>query len=281
MKDNELEENIKSQILAGVKVAATPEEAKKTLDDMKAAEEAMGKRILDRLTGYGWSYGYPIYPYIPYGSPYYYDVSGYINSIYAYQDMINRYEAANAIAGAAAPGIYEALKNALTPPAAGAANATAPAAAPATATPAAPAKAALVQFDGSDDVVLQINGSPVSVNPESMIIANTEAATSLGLDIRMGPDDVSFKKRVPKIASLEDNVVLQVWGVPVYVNPESLIIANTEAATGLGLVDMVLGPDYITAAQKKSNKDIDDKEMKDSISEFNLKLVELKKRFKI
>lgn len=54
MKDIELEDNIKAQILAGVKQAGTPEEAKKTLDDMKAAEEALGKRILDRLSGYGW-----------------------------------------------------------------------------------------------------------------------------------------------------------------------------------------------------------------------------------
>jgi hypothetical protein len=45
----------------------------------------------------------------------------------------------------------------------------------------------------------------------------------------MGPDDVTFKKRVPKIAALEDNVVLQVWGVPVLVNPESMITADTEA----------------------------------------------------
>jgi hypothetical protein len=195
--------------------------------------------------------------------------------------LINRYEVANAIAGGAAPGIYEALKNALNPPAAGAANATAPAAAaPAAAAPAAtPAKAALIEFD--DDVVLQLNGVPVSVNPESMIVQNTEAATSLGLDIRMGPDDVVFKKRAPKVAALEDNIVLQVWGVPVLVNPESLIVANTEATTSLGLTDMVLGPDEVSVVQKKATKDLDDAEMKDSIVQFNQKMVELKQRFKI
>jgi hypothetical protein len=84
MKEADLEEIIKAQILAGVKVAPTPAEAKKTLDDMKAAEEAMGKRILDRLAGSGWSYGYPLYPYVPYGSPYWYDAAGLINSIYSY-----------------------------------------------------------------------------------------------------------------------------------------------------------------------------------------------------
>ena len=193
--------------------------------------------------------------------------------------MINRYEVANAIAGVAAPDIYDALKNALSPPAATATNATAPAAAANTTAPATtPAAAALIQFidDDNDEVVLQLNGIPVSVNPESMMIANSEAASSLGLDIRMGPDDVSFKKRVPKIAALEDNITLQVWGVPVTVNPESLIIANSEASVNLGLTDMILGPDEVSVVQKKANMNLDDKEMKDSIVQFNQKMVELK-----
>lgn len=240
---------------------------------MKAVEDALGKRILDRLSGYGWSYGYPLYPYVPYGTPVWNDVAGIVNSIYTYQDLINRYEVANAIAGYAAPGIYDSLKGILTPPAAGAANATAPAKA-ATA-PATPAKASLLQFD--DEVVLQLNGVPVSVNPETMMIANTQASTSLGLNIRMGPDDVSFKKRQH---NLEDNVVLQVNGVPVGVNPEVMILGNTEAATNLNLEKMEIGPDEISVVQKKANKDIDDKEMKDSISQFTTKLAELKQRFK-
>ena len=193
-----------------------------------------------------------------------------LNPYYAYHDLINRYETANAIAGYAAPGIYDSLKGILNPPAA----------APADKPAATPAKAKLIQFE--DDVVLQLNGVPVSVNPETMMIANTQAATSLGLNIRMGPDDVSFKKRQNQAEhKLEDNVVLQVFGVPVTVNPESMIIAsNTEASTNLGLANMEIGPDDISVAQKKASKDIDDKEMKDSISQFNSKLVELKKRFK-
>lgn len=277
MTEPELEEIMNKHMLAGVNKAATPEDAKKNVDDMKNVEEALGKRILDRLNGYGWTYGYPLYPYIPYGSPYYYDVARYVNSIYAYEDFVNRYETANAIAGAAAPGIYDALKNALNPPPADAkagdakaANATAPAA------PATPPKAKLVQFD--DDVVLQLNGAPVHVNPESMIIENQMAGANLGLEIRMGPDDVSFKKKEKR---LEDQVVLQVNGVPVHVNPESMIVGNTEAATNLGLTNMEIGPDEVSVAQKKAVKDIDDKEMKDSITEFSSKLVELKKRFKI
>jgi hypothetical protein len=191
-----------------------------------------------------------------------------MNPYYGYHDLINRYETANAIAGYAAPGLYDALKGVMTPPAA----ADKPAAAPAT--------AKLLQFE--DDVVLQLNGVPVSVNPETLMIANTQAATSLGLNIRMGPDDVSFKKSHKQVEhKLEDNVVLQVFGVPVTVNPEVMIIpTNTEAATNLGLANMEIGPDEVSVVQKKANKDIDDKEMKDSISAFNSKLVELKKRFK-
>lgn len=217
MKESDLEEIMKKQMLAAPTKAASQDEAKKTLDDAKAVEEALGKRILDRLTGYGWVYGYPLYPYVPYGSPLWYDLSYGINSIYAYQDWINRYEAANAVAAAAAPGIYEALKNALAPPPADSKSSNST----------APAKASLIQL----------------------------------------PD-------------LDDTVVLQVNGVPVTVNPESMIVANTEAATPLGLTNMVIGPDEVSVAQKKATKDIDDKEMKDSIVQFNQKLAELKKKFK-
>jgi hypothetical protein len=203
MKEADLEAIMKQHMLAEPAKATNVDEAKKTVDDAKAVEEALGKRILDRLNGYGWVYGYPLYPYVPYGSPLWYDLAYGINSIYAYQAWIDRYEAANAVAAAAAPGIYEALKNALTPPPAdnkgAAANATATA-------PAAPPKAALLQF----------------------------------------------------IEPIDDTVVLQINGVPVHVNPESMIIQNTEASTNLGLTGMMLGPDEVSVAQKKANKDIDD-----------------------
>jgi len=266
MKEGDLEAVVKKALLAEPAKAKSADEAKKTVDDMKAVEDALGKRILDRLSGYGWQYGYPLYPYVPYGSPAWTDVYGVLNPYYAYHDLINRYETANAIAGYAAPGVYEALKGVLTPPAAAPAD--------------KPAAAKLLQFE--DDVVLQLNGVPVSVNPETMMIANTQAATNLGLNIRMGPDDVSFKKNQKQAEhKLEDNVVLQVFGVPVTVNPESMIIAsNTEAGSNLGLTNMEIGPDEVSVVQKKATKDIDDKEMKDSISQFNSKLVELKKRFK-
>ena len=93
--------------------------------------------------------------------------------------MINKYETANAIAGIQANAIYDALKGILTPPA------DAKAAAPAADAKAPAAKAALAQ----------VAGVPVHVNPESMIIANTEASTNLGMSIIMGPDDVTFQKK--------------------------------------------------------------------------------------
>mgnify|MGYP007004482536 CR=1 FL=1 len=74
-----------------------------------------------------------------------------------------------------------------------------------------------------------------------------------------------------------DEVVLQVNGVPVHVNPESMIVSNTEAATPLGLTDMVIGPDEVSVVQKSSSKDLDDKEMKASIKKFKKKISQINK----
>jgi len=88
MKDADLQSLVKKQIAEGPKKAASAGDAKKELDELKAVEDALGKRILDRLTGYGWQWGYPLYPYVPYGSTTYYDIAGIINQIYAYGDLI-------------------------------------------------------------------------------------------------------------------------------------------------------------------------------------------------
>ena len=93
---------------------------------MKAIGEALGKKVIDRLNVYGVPYGYPIYPYVPYTSPYYYDIVGAVNSAIVYNDMIKRYEVANAIAGLINPSydsIVGALKAAVAPAAAPAAPA--------------------------------------------------------------------------------------------------------------------------------------------------------------
>jgi len=43
-----------------------------------------------------------------------------------------------------------------------------------------------------ESVVLQVNGTPITVNPETLLRSNTEAATSLGLiDIAVGLDELS------------------------------------------------------------------------------------------
>ena len=54
MKEGDLEAVVKKALLAEPPKAKDADEAKKTVDDMKAVEDALGKRILDRLSGYGW-----------------------------------------------------------------------------------------------------------------------------------------------------------------------------------------------------------------------------------
>ena len=43
----------------------------------------------------------------------------------------------------------------------------------------------------------------------------------------------------------------QTNGVPVHVNPESMLSTNTEAATNLGFVDMECGPDELSFLQSQ------------------------------
>lgn len=50
---------------------------------------------------------------------------------------------------------------------------------------------------------------------------------------------------------LEESVVLQVNGSPITVNPETMLRTDTEARTNLGLVDIVVGLDELSVAQKK------------------------------
>ena len=57
--------------------------------------------------------------------------------------------------------------------------------------------------------------------------------------------------------------------MPVTVNPETMIVSNTEAGSSLGL-HMELGPDEVSVAQKP--KDIDDVQMKNTIKKFKRKI---------
>jgi hypothetical protein len=180
----------------------------------------MAKRVMERLGGapqyghnygpYGsgdWPYSVPAaspytYPGTPYsygypGYPYAYPLGGYgvgdgVGALKAYHDLILGYEAQNAIAGMVHPSV-DVVKAALdaativkatNPPAA----APTPAAAAPNPAAAAPTAASLLE----ESVVLQVNGSPITVNPEALLRTNTEAATSLGLrDIVVGLDDLS------------------------------------------------------------------------------------------
>jgi len=95
-------------------LAESKDDAKKTAEEMKVIEEAMAKRVMDRLAGapqYGHNYG-PYgsgdFPYVaptasPYtygypGYPYYYPLGGYgwgegVAALKAYHDLILGYEA--------------------------------------------------------------------------------------------------------------------------------------------------------------------------------------------
>jgi len=128
---------------------------------------------------------------------------------------------------------------------------------------------------------VKATGVPVFVNPESMIKADTQAQTDLGLHIEMGPDEVSFsqKDKKKKEVDISQQVALQLNGTPVLINPESMIKADTEAQTDLGL-HIEMGPDEVSFSQKKATKNIDDKDMKGSLDQFNTKLAELHKKFK-
>jgi len=54
-----------------------------------------------------------------------------------------------------------------------------------------PKAASLLQ--SGEAIVLQVNGTPILVNPESQIKTNTEAAVNLGVHISMGfDDDIAF-----------------------------------------------------------------------------------------
>merc|ERR1712146_395010 len=88
-------------------------------------------------------------------------------------------------------------------------------------------------------VTLQVNGVPVLVNPESMMMDNEAAGLRVfpkgTLDI--GPDEIT---------------ALYVHGVPVYVNPESMLMDNDMAAARIfpkGTLD--IGADEVEAFAQK------------------------------
>ena len=87
-----------------------------------------------------------------------------------------------------------------------------------------------------DDVVLQVNGVPVYVNSESMMLENSMAKVNLGIKINIGPDDVAFSQKSKPSTAPSDAVTLQVNGVPVLVNPETMLALtpNQMASANIG-----------------------------------------------
>jgi len=211
MKEDDLLNKVNEQLKNPPKLAQNKDDAVKTAEELKVIEEAMGKRVMERLGGapqYGHNYGpygsgdWPyvapgaspyVYPGTPYsygypGYPYAYPLGGYgvgdgLGALKAYHDLILGYEAQNAIAGLVHPSV-DVVKAALE------AATKAPAASNSTAT--APAASSLLE----ESVVLQVNGTPITVNPETMLRDNTEARTNLGLvDVVVGFDELSFAEK--------------------------------------------------------------------------------------
>ena len=198
---------------------AKKEEAVGKDAELKAVEEVLSRRILDRLT---YDYGYP------YGNPHYYPINpelAYtIGSLRAYHDYVLGYELENAIAGLVAPSIGEVAKvlEAITNMS-GMKNAKegekAKAAAAAPAAPTPPAAAAFVQ--------LEAEGVPVLVNPT--LLVNEAFSTDLKqrnimMDGVNGYDFVQTKSE----------------GIPVLVNPESMLKTDTVTSVGLGSITIGL-----------------------------------------
>lgn len=95
--------------------------------------------------------------------------------------------------------------------------------------------------EGDESVVLQVNGVPVLVNPESMILKNSMGSANLGKSDLIGPDDVAFSQKNKP----DDAVTLQVNGWPVLVNPESVLDINQMGAAHIAL-NVLVGPDDLS-----------------------------------
>jgi len=71
-----------------------------------------------------------------------------------------------------------------------------------------------------NQVVLQVHGVPVLVNPESMIMQDPLGKNSLDESMVVGSDELSIAQKP------DDSVVLQVHGKAVHVNTELLQLSN-------------------------------------------------------
>ena len=133
-----------------------------------------------------------------------------------------------------------------------------------------------------DNTVLQVNGVPVFVNPK--LLVNTAGDLDLRLrdqiidgvngydyvqiaDEDRAKADFQFLNQqfgdvspAPKgmtsiMTKADTSELIQVenTGVPVYVNPESMLDTNTMASASLGISKMEMGPDEVSILQHKAD----------------------------
>jgi NAD(P)H-hydrate repair Nnr-like enzyme with NAD(P)H-hydrate epimerase domain len=230
--------------------------------EAKAIEKIVSQRVWDRLT---WD-GYPGYPYY-YPGYYHYpgDVAAKVAAITAYHDVINRAAAINAVAGMVAPSADMALKILE--------GATNPTATPPPDAQKPKDKAALqlnaegvpvlieptlmknemsdvdlMQRDyildginGIDFVQTKTEGVPVLIEPTLMKNEMTEADLMQRDYIVDGINGIGFLQLNRELQRpIEDQITLQVKGVPITVNPESIMRDNNMAHAHLGL-DLQVG----------------------------------------
>lgn len=213
--------------------------------ESKAIEKIVAQRIFDRIT-YA---GYPTYGYYPYYYPYGPDIGGKVAAITAYHDIIARAEAINAIAGYVAPSADLALKileGAVKPEAPKEGDKPKEKAAVQLGEQGVPvfveptlmvnemADIDLKQKDyildginGIDFVQTKTEGVPVFVEPTLMVNEVSDVDLKQKDYIIDGMNGIDFVQLSNLHRPIQDVVTLQVNGVPVTVNPESIMRDNT------------------------------------------------------
>ena len=100
---------------------------------------------------------------------------------------------------------------------------------------------------------MQTEGEPVLVHPESMLLPDVNQSGSKSMTIfelgtlTVGPDEI-YAVQTGQSAP-EESVVLQVHGVPVEVNPESILLPNEMASSRIiAGHTLSMGADEITVA---------------------------------
>merc|ERR1719460_1769330 len=125
---------------------------------------------------------------------------------------------------------------------------------------------------------VKLSGFPITVNPESTLYENTQAATNFGfVDIPVGLDEVNFLQTQHQIhvkQELHDRNLLQIEGTPVLVNPESTLYSNTQAATNFGFVDIPVGLDEVSFLMKQHEIHVQQELHDRNLHEQNLLQVE-------